>query len=132
MDSAAVMKKITCQLVWGYMNSPLKLCSLKFSISSLFINYFFLEKHCLGNRGSIKWKKNHSLRLLACRSIERHCPIDWLLLFLVSIELQLQELGPVIRSEVYAHLEAFVPCNKGTLVKRLRKLHLNVQVRGEQ
>ncbi|XP_053781899.1 ubinuclein-2 isoform X3 [Desmodus rotundus] len=46
---------------------------------------------------------------------------------LLDIELQLQELGPVIRSEVYAHLEAFVPCNKGTLVKRLRKLHLNVQ-----
>ncbi|XP_036904994.1 ubinuclein-2 isoform X2 [Sturnira hondurensis] len=46
---------------------------------------------------------------------------------LLDIELQLQELGPVIRSGVYAHLEAFVPCNKETLVKRLRKLHLNVQ-----
>ncbi|ELK13810.1 Ubinuclein-2 [Pteropus alecto] len=44
-----------------------------------------------------------------------------------NIELQLQELGPVIRSGVYAHLEAFVPCNKETLVKRLKKLHLNVQ-----
>lgn len=47
--------------------------------------------------------------------------------FLGSIELQLQELGPVIRSGVYSHLEAFVPCNKETLVKRLKKLHLNVQ-----
>ncbi|XP_039717008.1 ubinuclein-2 isoform X2 [Pteropus medius] len=46
---------------------------------------------------------------------------------LLDIELQLQELGPVIRSGVYAHLEAFVPCNKETLVKRLKKLHLNVQ-----
>ncbi|KAM5303262.1 ubinuclein-2 isoform 2-T2 [Glossophaga mutica] len=46
---------------------------------------------------------------------------------LLDIELQLQELGPVVRSGVYAHLEAFVPCNKETLVKRLRKLHLNVQ-----
>lgn len=53
-----------------------------------------------------------------------------MMLFLVSIELQLQELGPVIRSGVYSHLEAFVPCNKETLVKRLKKLHLNVQVRG--
>ncbi|XP_051030696.1 ubinuclein-2 isoform X2 [Phodopus roborovskii] len=46
---------------------------------------------------------------------------------LLDIELQLQEVGPVIRSGVYAHLEAFVPCNKETLVKRLKKLHLNVQ-----
>ncbi|XP_006861306.1 PREDICTED: ubinuclein-2 [Chrysochloris asiatica] len=46
---------------------------------------------------------------------------------LLDIELQLQELGPVIRSGVYSHLEAFVPCNKEALVKRLRKLHLNVQ-----
>ncbi|XP_075414838.1 ubinuclein-2 [Tenrec ecaudatus] len=46
---------------------------------------------------------------------------------LLDIELQLQELGPVIRSSVYSHLEAFVPCNKETLVKRLKKLHLNVQ-----
>ncbi|XP_060052643.1 ubinuclein-2 isoform X3 [Erinaceus europaeus] len=46
---------------------------------------------------------------------------------LLDIELQLQELGPIIRSGVYAHLEAFVPCNKETLVKRLKKLHLNVQ-----
>ncbi|XP_069927524.1 ubinuclein-2 isoform X11 [Oryctolagus cuniculus] len=46
---------------------------------------------------------------------------------LLDIELQLQELGPVARSGVYSHLEAFVPCNKETLVKRLKKLHLNVQ-----
>ncbi|XP_032257368.1 ubinuclein-2 isoform X1 [Phoca vitulina] len=46
---------------------------------------------------------------------------------LLDIELQLQELGPGIRSGVYSHLEAFVPCNKETLVKRLKKLHLNVQ-----
>ncbi|XP_077195404.1 ubinuclein-2 isoform X2 [Paroedura picta] len=46
---------------------------------------------------------------------------------LLDIELQLQELSPNIRSGVYAHLEAFVPCNKDTLIKRLKKLHLNVQ-----
>lgn len=46
---------------------------------------------------------------------------------LLDIELQLQEVGPVMRSGVYSHLEAFVPCNKETLVKRLKKLHLNVQ-----
>uniref|UniRef100_A0A5F8GMA8 Ubinuclein 2 n=1 Tax=Monodelphis domestica TaxID=13616 RepID=A0A5F8GMA8_MONDO len=46
---------------------------------------------------------------------------------LLDIELQLQEQSPVIRSGVYSHLEAFVPCNKDTLVKRLKKLHLNVQ-----
>ncbi|XP_054980494.1 ubinuclein-2 isoform X2 [Sorex araneus] len=46
---------------------------------------------------------------------------------LLDIELQLQALGPVARSGVYSHLEAFVPCNKETLVKRLKKLHLNVQ-----
>lgn len=46
----------------------------------------------------------------------------------VSIELQLQEVNPAIRNGVYSHLEAFVPCNKDTLIKRLKKLHLNVQV----
>ncbi|XP_061495339.1 ubinuclein-2 [Rhineura floridana] len=46
---------------------------------------------------------------------------------LLDIELQLQELSPTIRSGVYSHLEAFVPCNKDTLIKRLKKLHLNVQ-----
>lgn len=46
----------------------------------------------------------------------------------VSIELQLQEINPAIRNGVYSHLEAFVPCNKDTLIKRLKKLHLNVQV----
>lgn len=46
----------------------------------------------------------------------------------VSIELQLQEINPAVRNGVYSHLEAFVPCNKDTLIKRLKKLHLNVQV----
>ncbi|XP_054844059.1 ubinuclein-2 [Eublepharis macularius] len=46
---------------------------------------------------------------------------------LLDIELQLQELSPNIRNGVYSHLEAFVPCNKDTLIKRLKKLHLNVQ-----
>ncbi|KAF5914513.1 hypothetical protein HPG69_016464 [Diceros bicornis minor] len=59
--------------------------------------------------------------------LEKFCAIYLMSLFLVSIELQLQELGPVVRSGVYSHLEAFVPCNKETLVKRLKKLHLNVQ-----
>ncbi|KAJ1174022.1 hypothetical protein NDU88_005846 [Pleurodeles waltl] len=46
---------------------------------------------------------------------------------LLDIELQLQELSPSIRSGVYSHIEAFVPCNKDSLIKRLKKLHLNVQ-----
>ncbi|XP_066489469.1 ubinuclein-2 [Tiliqua scincoides] len=46
---------------------------------------------------------------------------------LLDIELQLQELSPSIRTGVYSHLEAFVPCNKDTLIKRLKKLHLNIQ-----
>ncbi|KAH0616819.1 hypothetical protein JD844_028233 [Phrynosoma platyrhinos] len=46
---------------------------------------------------------------------------------LLDIELQLQELNPTVRNGVYSHLEAFVPCNKDTLIKRLKKLHLNVQ-----
>ena len=32
-----------------------------------------------------------------------------------------------LRGEVYSHLEAFVPCNKEALLKRLRKLSLNIQ-----
>ncbi|XP_043400474.1 ubinuclein-2 isoform X4 [Chelonia mydas] len=46
---------------------------------------------------------------------------------LLDIELQLQEISPIVRHNVYSHLEAFVPCNKDTLIKRLKKLHLNVQ-----
>ncbi|XP_066452312.1 ubinuclein-2 isoform X2 [Eleutherodactylus coqui] len=46
---------------------------------------------------------------------------------LLDIELQLQELGPMNRSGVYAYIEAFVPCTKDTLVKRLKKLHLHIQ-----
>ncbi|NWY43132.1 UBN2 protein, partial [Sylvia atricapilla] len=46
---------------------------------------------------------------------------------LLDIELQLQEVNPALRNGVYSHLEAFVPCNKDTLIKRLKKLHLNVQ-----
>lgn len=75
--------------------------------------------------------RKESLPLPPCSYVLPKRNSVYLLLLLVSIELQLQELGPVIRSGVYAHLEAFVPCNKETLVKRLKKLHLNVQVRGE-
>ncbi|XP_034258909.1 ubinuclein-2 isoform X1 [Pantherophis guttatus] len=46
---------------------------------------------------------------------------------LLDIEMQLQELNPTFRNGVYSHLEAFVPCNRDTLIKRLKKLHLNVQ-----
>lgn len=35
-----------------------------------------------------------------------------------------------MRSAVYSHLEAFVPCNKEALLKRLKKLSLNIQVHG--
>lgn len=46
---------------------------------------------------------------------------------LLDIELQLQELGPANRNGVYGYIEAFVPCTKDTLVKRLKKLHLHIQ-----
>ncbi|XP_044157295.1 ubinuclein-2 isoform X1 [Bufo gargarizans] len=46
---------------------------------------------------------------------------------LLDIELQLQELGPATRNGVYGYIEAFVPCTKDTLVKRLKKLHLHIQ-----
>lgn len=45
-----------------------------------------------------------------------------------SIELQTRELNSQIRSGVYAHLAAFLPCSKDTLVKRARKLYLYEQV----
>lgn len=47
-----------------------------------------------------------------------------------SIELQVQEQPTEVRSAVYCHLEAFVPCNKEALLKRLKKLSLNIQVCG--
>lgn len=46
---------------------------------------------------------------------------------LLDIELQVQEQPAEVRSAVYSHLEAFVPCNKEALLKRLKKLSLNVQ-----
>ncbi|KAF5906017.1 ubinuclein-2-like isoform X1, partial [Clarias magur] len=46
---------------------------------------------------------------------------------LLDIELQVQEQPSEVRSAVYSHLEAFVPCNKEALLKRLKKLSLNVQ-----
>ncbi|XP_056609180.1 ubinuclein-2b isoform X2 [Triplophysa dalaica] len=46
---------------------------------------------------------------------------------LLDIELQVQEKHVSVRSAVYSHLEAFVPCNKEALLKRLKKLSLNVQ-----
>lgn len=45
-----------------------------------------------------------------------------------SIELQVQEQPPEVRSGIYSHMEAFVPCNKEALLKRLKKLSLNIQV----
>ncbi|CAJ0931734.1 unnamed protein product [Ranitomeya imitator] len=48
---------------------------------------------------------------------------------LLDIELQLQEVGKVNRNGVYGYIEAFVPCTKDTLVKRLKKLHLHIQKR---
>ncbi|XP_051996390.1 ubinuclein-2-like isoform X2 [Xyrauchen texanus] len=46
---------------------------------------------------------------------------------LLDIELQVQEQPADVRSQVYSHLEAFVPCNKEALLKRLKKLSLNIQ-----
>lgn len=46
---------------------------------------------------------------------------------LLDIELQVQEQPTEVRSAVYCHLEAFVPCNKEALLKRLKKLSLNIQ-----
>lgn len=52
-----------------------------------------------------------------------------IIFFSFSIELQVQEQPANVRSEVYSHLEAFVPCNKEALLKRLKKLSLNIQVK---
>ncbi|XP_057673317.1 ubinuclein-2b isoform X2 [Corythoichthys intestinalis] len=46
---------------------------------------------------------------------------------LLDIDLQVQEQPADVRSVVYSHLEAFVPCNKEGLLKRLKKLSLNIQ-----
>uniref|UniRef100_H3DJG9 Ubinuclein 2a n=1 Tax=Tetraodon nigroviridis TaxID=99883 RepID=H3DJG9_TETNG len=46
---------------------------------------------------------------------------------LLDIELQVQEHPPEVRSGIYSHMEAFVPCNKEALLKRLKKLSLNIQ-----
>uniref|UniRef100_A0A671RJQ2 Ubinuclein-2-like n=1 Tax=Sinocyclocheilus anshuiensis TaxID=1608454 RepID=A0A671RJQ2_9TELE len=46
---------------------------------------------------------------------------------LLDIELQVQEQPVSVRAAVYSHLEAFVPCNKEALLKRLKKLSLNIQ-----
>ncbi|KAI3353039.1 hypothetical protein L3Q82_019612 [Scortum barcoo] len=46
---------------------------------------------------------------------------------LLDIELQVQEQPPEARSGIYAHMEAFVPCNKEALLKRMKKLSLNIQ-----
>ncbi|XP_040430209.1 ubinuclein-1 isoform X5 [Cygnus olor] len=46
---------------------------------------------------------------------------------ILDIELQARELNSQIRSGVYAHLAAFLPCSKDTLVKRARKLYLYEQ-----
>ncbi|KAM8844963.1 ubinuclein-2b isoform 3-T3 [Spinachia spinachia] len=46
---------------------------------------------------------------------------------LLDIELQVQEQPVEVRAIVYSHLEAFVPCNKEALLKRLKKLSLNIQ-----
>ncbi|KAG7325949.1 hypothetical protein KOW79_010874 [Hemibagrus wyckioides] len=46
---------------------------------------------------------------------------------LLDIELQVQEQPVEVRVAVYSHLEAFVPCNKEALLKRMKKLSLNVQ-----
>ncbi|XP_034739536.1 ubinuclein-2-like [Etheostoma cragini] len=46
---------------------------------------------------------------------------------LQDIELQAQEQLPEVRSGIYSHMEAFVPCNKEALLKRLKKLSLNIQ-----
>ncbi|XP_058624583.1 ubinuclein-2b isoform X2 [Onychostoma macrolepis] len=46
---------------------------------------------------------------------------------LLDIELQAQEQPASVRTAVYSHLEAFVPCNKEALLKRLKKLSLNIQ-----
>lgn len=53
---------------------------------------------------------------------------SWLFLPPLSIELQVQEQPPEVRSGIYSHMEAFVPCNKEALLKRMKKLSLNIQV----
>ncbi|RLV94061.1 hypothetical protein DV515_00013247 [Chloebia gouldiae] len=43
---------------------------------------------------------------------------------ILDIELQTRELSSQVRSGVYAHLAAFFPCSKDTLLKRARRLYL--------
>lgn len=62
------------------------------------------------------------ITLKQCRGTLIYLPL------LCSIELQVQEQPAEVRSAVYSHLEAFVPCNKEALLKRLKKLSLNIQV----
>ncbi|KAL4657951.1 ubinuclein-2-like [Arapaima gigas] len=46
---------------------------------------------------------------------------------LLDIDLQVQEQPVSVRSAIYSHLVAFVPCNKEALLKRLKKLNLTIQ-----
>nr|XP_061791938.1 ubinuclein-2-like [Nerophis lumbriciformis] len=46
---------------------------------------------------------------------------------LLDIELQVQKQPPEVRLGIYAHMEAFVPCNKEALLKRLKKLSVKIQ-----
>ncbi|XP_056359735.1 ubinuclein-1 isoform X7 [Oenanthe melanoleuca] len=46
---------------------------------------------------------------------------------ILDIELQTRELSSQVRSGVYAHLAAFFPCSKDTLLKRARRLYLYEQ-----
>uniref|UniRef100_UPI0037E84C9E ubinuclein-1-like n=1 Tax=Semicossyphus pulcher TaxID=241346 RepID=UPI0037E84C9E len=43
---------------------------------------------------------------------------------LLDIELQCREQGGQLRSKVYTHLSAFLPCSRDTLLKRVKKLFL--------
>lgn len=69
----------------------------------------------------------HLCCLKNARQVPAHCCLFALIL---SIELQTRELSSQVRSGVYAHLAAFFPCSKDTLVKRARKLYLYEQVSG--
>ncbi|KAG5832079.1 hypothetical protein ANANG_G00287310 [Anguilla anguilla] len=76
-------------------------------------------------------KRIDDLRLQASRQFDQEGRKKFFTLdmnsILLDIELQVQEQPAAVRSAVYSHLEAFVPCNKEVLLKRLKKLSLNVQ-----
>lgn len=112
-----------------FPSSPLLLPSLsvlfsvRLSFSSV-MTCFSFQSPCFHSSGTSVFSLVSSLLFLFTAFLT----IWTLSLPSLSIELQVQEQPPEVRSEIYSHMEAFVPCNKEALLKRLKKLSLNIQV----